>query len=560
MNLKVLFTALVCSSIPNGLYGQSFTFDPQIVGPLLNISKSNFYGTFSSTKLDEARLFFCLADNPANGTRITIGELGSKSNRLELKASASKNLLLGSSGRSILFNDSNNFIGFGDEFAPHNLYHFRSASSGVNSQISGTQLMKIENNDDAFINFSIPDDKKAGIQFSKPGNLFVGSIRLTEGNAMDFRVNENSTKMRISSIGNVSIGRGNTGSFSGAGLLHINTNGTEVTKFILSHKYPTVSENFELSLDSLNIAKIVNQRAGQLVLGSNSLEAIRINSSGSVGIQESSSPINASLHINKNDPGILITRTADANNGLRIKYSSADLADIINEKNNALRFGTNGGIKMTLTSSGQLMIGNLSGASSILHAHQDIVTAKTVLKITNGLTGTVGTDGFDIGFDENSLNSRVWNYENGSLILGTNNLVRMSISSLGNVGINDPNSSAKLAIAGDLALSSKTVNASTGDLNDFPRNGRSVIRFSGTGAVNLSGIEAGPDGTILYIYTTSAVSNFTIKNENTSSLSSNRIITGAGNASGDEFVFGEGAVSLIYDGTSSRWRVMSIKQ
>ncbi len=102
--------------------------------------------------------------------------------------------------------------------------HIRNGLSGSTTN-SSAHLVRIENNDDAFLTFAVPANKKAGIQFLKPGSSpdqqFVGSIRLTENNNFDFRLGENLNRMRLTSDGSLTIGM----SVGGSGCLK-NGNGT----------------------------------------------------------------------------------------------------------------------------------------------------------------------------------------------------------------------------------------------------------------------------------------------------------------------------------------------
>ncbi len=93
-------------------------------------------------------------------------------------------------------------------------FHLRNGSSG-STTASSVHLARIENDDHAFVTFAVPSDKMAGIQFLKPGTTafpdqFVGSIRLTESNNFDFRLGENSTRMRLNPQGDLQIGMGIT--------------------------------------------------------------------------------------------------------------------------------------------------------------------------------------------------------------------------------------------------------------------------------------------------------------------------------------------------------------
>lgn len=140
-----------------------------------------------------------------------------------------------------------------------------------------------------------------------------------------------------------------------------------------------------------------------------------------------------------------------------------------------------------------------------------------------------------------------------SLRTGGNN-TRMLITSAGNVGIG-VNPTAKFTVNGDVAYSGKTNSTTTGTINDFNRAGNSVIRFDGIGDIILNGITGGTDGLIVHIYTTFNVTQLSLGNQNGGSLPENQIITG-----GSILLFNDGAISLIYDGTSQKWRVLHFQQ
>lgn len=146
-----------------------------------------------------------------------------------------------------------------------------------------------------------------------------------------------------------------------------------------------------------------------------------------------------------------------------------------------LNFKTNGATRMTILSDGKAGIGT-SSPIVLQHNHQATNTAKSIIKLTNTLSGITVNDGLDIGFEPNLANARLWNYEAGSLSVGTNNVERINISSSGNVGIGTNSTGiyklyvqGATAIDGDLNVSTLTgggtrnvyVNAS-GTLFDGP--------------------------------------------------------------------------------------------
>lgn len=99
-------------------------------------------------------------------------------------------------------------------------------------------------------------------------------------------------------------------------------------------------------------------------------------------------------------------------------------------------------------------------------------------------------------------------------------------------------------------------NASTGTLNDVvttssgsPATG---IRFTGA-APAVTGLASGTSGRALYLTATGG--DVTLNNENAGSTAANRIITGTGASA---TITDEKVATLVYDGTSSRWRLTSI--
>lgn len=83
----------------------------------------------------------------------------------------------------------------------------------------------------------------------------------------------------------------------------------------------------------------------------------------------------------------------------------------------------------------------------LLHIHDNVATAGTLLQLTNSNSGSLTTDGFKINLSTGKI--EFVNQENEAISFFTNNLERMYISSAGNVGINTTNPGYKLEIAGD---------------------------------------------------------------------------------------------------------------
>jgi FG-GAP repeat len=127
---------------------------------------------------------------------------------------------------------------------------------------------------------------------------------------------------------------------------------------------------------------------------------------------------------------------------------------------------------------------------------------------------------------------------------------RLTILTNGNVGIGTATPATKLQVNGDVSFSAKSIISTTGTVNNYARGNSSVISITATGVV-LTGIANPFDGTVVYIYCSNS---FYLNHDDPNSTASNRIITSGKNT----YVYAQTGVTLIYDGTISRWRVLDI--
>jgi hypothetical protein len=135
-----------------------------------------------------------------------------------------------------------------------------------------------------------------------------------------------------------------------------------------------------------------------------------------------------------------------------------------------------------------------------------------------------------------------------------------------NVGINiTPR--ATLDVNGDVVLKRTVIiSSSTSTISSLNRQGASILHFTTPGAsfmiTNLTGIAGGVDGMIIHImvdYPDNPLNNnFIIKHESPAEpIAQNRIICGS---QVDIGINGSGGCTLIYDGISSRWRMIGFVQ
>lgn len=123
---------------------------------------------------------------------------------------------------------------------------------------------------------------------------------------------------------------------------------------------------------------------------------------------------------------------------------------------------------------------------------------------------------------------------------------RVRIDSTGTVDIMD-------ALVTSDVISPSSLGAAASTTSDWAPTGiasATVIRMTCTGACNLTGITTGASGRHLYLYNISA-NTITLKHD-TTSIAGNRFY---GANSADVAVRPNGGVHLLYDGTSSRWRI-----
>jgi hypothetical protein len=99
----------------------------------------------------------------------------------------------------------------------------------------------------------------------------------------------------------------------------------------------------------------------------------------------------------------------------------------------------------------------LSSATGVVHLHESSSGSIEGLKITNSTTGSGLTDGLSIGLqsDEDVF---IHNYENTSMLFGTNDTTRFTISNQGNCGIG---TTSPLNITNSLGLTIKGSSASS---------------------------------------------------------------------------------------------------
>ena len=106
-------------------------------------------------------------------------------------------------------------------------------------------------------------------------------------------------------------------------------------------------------------------------------------------------------------------------------------------------------------------------------------------------------------------------------------------------------------------LPTEGTTTSTGNQDDFDFSNCSLLRCDNATLLTLRGLVAGRPGQQLWLVSVGA-GQVDLANEDTNSVSSNRIVNGV--TATISLSSAVGRAELVYDGTSARWRVVSYEQ
>ena len=209
------------------------------------------------------------------------------------------------------------------------------------------------------------------VRFHDQGDTLEGEIKYdSTTNSMRFHTNGNTERMRIDSSGQVGMGTSSPAQQAGRGL-HIH--GTDQARLKLTNTASTATANdgFDIILENGLDTHILNHENGDLKLGTNDAEKMRISSAGHLGIgvtPADSFSFGKACDIGSTSGGFYYARDTDAGSDAvgGIGYSGSGLF-IGNEKSDGfIRFSTNTSAteRMRINSSGSVGIGTSSPAIS----------------------------------------------------------------------------------------------------------------------------------------------------------------------------------------------------
>ena len=149
----------------------------------------------------------------------------------------------------------------------------------------------------------------------------------------------------------------------------------------------------------------------------------------------------------------------DANGEIRSYYNGANYSRLLSsvDGGSVSGFNSSGGSFIIrdhsysqIVSDGNFGIG-IGGSSAIQKVHIQ-GTGTTYMHIANDTTGSLNTDGADIGFFTGQTALQILNRENDSVIISTNDLPRVTIDSSGNVGITETDPSGYWGQANNIVI------------------------------------------------------------------------------------------------------------
>jgi hypothetical protein len=266
-----------------------------------------------------------------------------------------------------------------------------------------------------------------------------GAITINSANNSNYIYNLTSKNLILGTDNNARLtvdGTGNVGinTISPDHLLHISASSSNSQLKLQRTGSATASYNISASSDALAFS---NQVAGS--------EVMRINSTG-LGIGESS-PL-GKLHVKTGESSSSVHASANevivegsANTGISILSGNSNEGAIYfgddgnNDvgrirylhNTNQMDFTTNGGIRASINSSGQVGIGTTSPSRTL-----SVFDSTPIVALYNSTTGTGNSDGFQLQLS--SDDGYLWNYESGgNVIFGSGGSERMRINSSGDL-------------------------------------------------------------------------------------------------------------------------------
>ena len=255
-------------------------------------------------------------------------------------------------------------------------------------------------------------------------------------------------RMRIDSSGNVLVNT-TTASYSVANRGNITIGGT--ASAILGFQKSGVAKGY-VFLDSSDNFQIWNESNTSMLFGTNTLERMRIDSSGNVGIGTSTTTERLNVASSTAFSFLNLRNSSNSAGGGVVGVDTVNM-DVINKEAGYLRFGTNNTERMRIDSSGNVGIGTSTPSTGTLNRQLTINSGASSLAgivLQNNATGTAFNDGFQIYL--NGTTGTLSLVENSPMTFEVNSSERMRIDSSGNVLVNTTTASYSVANRGNITI------------------------------------------------------------------------------------------------------------
>lgn len=174
----------------------------------------------------------------------------------------------------------------------------------------------------------------------------------------------------------------------------------------------------------------------------------------------------------------------------------------------------------------------------------DALTSGSILALTSAGVGVIGSLASFTASGNNAGNT-------GSVISAT---ISGALSGLTGIKVTNAGTGPGADIAGQLVTRPGADFTTVGAVNNAPFPNGSVIRYTGAGAMTLTGIAARTTGTRVILENVSAA-KVSVTDSDAGSVAANQILTGTGGTLG---LPPNTSIELVYDGTATKWRVVTV--
>ena len=318
-------------------------------------------------------------------------------------------------GNSSIFDNGTN-VGIHTSTPQNSLQIHNTNATGLQLTTDSTG----KNASDGFL-ISVNDSSQAGIMQMENKDLFIS----TSGNE----------RIRFTKDGLVGIGT----SSPQRDLVLISQSGLPTLQQIVSVLTGQLATDGLLvgQSDVFGTAQLMNQENKPLLFGTNSLERMRINEAGKVGIGTinpqrelvvSAGFDTAAIQLVSSVTGILKF------DGFVIgQRSNTGEVQLMNYETENVSIGTSGSERVTISQDGRIGINVTSPVNDLVV--KNAAAQPSRFQIASSATGTGPSDGLVIGHSNSNGAAFITNYENESLSFGTSSIERMRITETGKIGI-----------------------------------------------------------------------------------------------------------------------------